>query len=379
MIFAPGTRIMMTTDTVGGVWVFSANLARALGAANFRVLVVTLGPKPTATQRAMISECPGLSLMETDLALEWQDPAGSDLGHARAVLAEIADGFAPHLVHLNGFREATFDWKVPTVVVAHSCVNSWAAACGETEPFSGDEWKIYSAAVGAGLRNADAWVAPTAMFRDQLMEQYALRAKGHVIWNGVDGVGRSSEPKLPVILSAGRLWDKAKNVSAIVSVASRIDWPVRIAGPCGVEGSGFPSTADGCEFLGEMPHEALLAEMKMASIFVSPAIYEPFGLSVLEAASAGCALLLSDIPTFRELWDGAALFFDPREPAAIERCLRSLSKDELLRTRLQRAASERARRYPLRNTVNAYRSLYESLLARACGRPVMIESGGMPA
>jgi hypothetical protein len=194
MIFAPGTRIMMTTDTVGGVWVFSANLARALGAANFRVLVVTLGPKPTATQRAMISECPGLSLMETDLALEWQDPAGSDLGHARAVLAEIADGFAPHLVHLNGFREATFDWKVPTVVVAHSCVNSWAAACGETEPFSGDEWKIYSAAVGAGLRNADAWVAPTAMFRDQLMEQYALRAKGHVIWNGQecfrDRVGR---------------------------------------------------------------------------------------------------------------------------------------------------------------------------------------------
>ena len=43
-------------------------------------------------------------------------------------------------------------------------------------------------------------------------------------------------------------------------------------------------------------------------VFVSAALYEPFGLAVLEAAQAGCALVLSDIPTFRELWDGAALF-----------------------------------------------------------------------
>ena len=43
-------------------------------------------------------------------------------------------------------------------------------------------------------------------------------------------------------------------------------------------------------------------------IFVSVSRYEPFGLAVLEAAHAGCALVLSDIPTFRELWQGAASF-----------------------------------------------------------------------
>jgi hypothetical protein len=80
----------------------------------------------------MISGYPGLSLMETDLQLEWQDPAGANVSHARAVLGEIAHRFAPDIVHLNGFREATFQWEVPTLVVAHSCVNSWAAACGET-------------------------------------------------------------------------------------------------------------------------------------------------------------------------------------------------------------------------------------------------------
>src|SRR5690625_7216151 len=35
--------------------------------------------------------------------------------------------------------------------------------------------------------------------------------------------------------------------------------------------------------------------LRQASVFVMPSRYEPFGLSVLEAALSGCALILSDI------------------------------------------------------------------------------------
>ena len=38
--------------------------------------------------------------------------------------------------------------------------------------------------------------------------------------------------------------------------------------------------------------------MSRAAIFFSPALYEPFGLGVLEAAARGCALVLADIPSF---------------------------------------------------------------------------------
>jgi len=374
-----GTRILMTTDTVGGVWTFSVTLARALGAAGYHVLVVTLGPGPTPAQRAMISGYPGLSLMETDLQLEWQDPAGANVSHARAVLGEIAHRFAPDIVHLNGFREATFQWEVPTLVVAHSCVNSWAAACGETGCFAGREWTVYTSAVRAGLAAADVWVAPTSAFRDQLARQYGLSANSRVIWNGVDSVDCPSGPKLPVVLGAGRVWDKAKNLSVISSLAAKSDWPIRIAGPSGVGAGSAAGALNGCEFLGEMSHDALLREMKAASVFVSPALYEPFGLSVLEAASAGCALLLSDIPTFRELWDGAAIFFDHHDTGALAERLRSLCSDDVQRMRLQRAAIERARRYPLRNTVSGYRLLYDSLLATAPARRSMMDSGEMLA
>src|SRR3954464_8773999 len=184
-----GIRLMMTTDAVGGVWVFATTLARSLGLAGFEVLLVTLGPRPTAAQTAMVRGCRGVSLVETDLQLEWQDPAAADVCRAAAVLAAIADRFGPDLVHFNSFREAMFDWKVPTIVVAHSCVNSWAAACRETDAFAGEEWSVYTSNVRAGLRKADAWVAPTYAFRDELARQYEVPANGHVIWNGVDAGG----------------------------------------------------------------------------------------------------------------------------------------------------------------------------------------------
>jgi glycosyltransferase involved in cell wall biosynthesis len=359
----PGTRLMMTADTVGGVWTFATGLARGLGDAGFEVLLVTLGPRPSAGQRATISGFCGVSLIETDLALEWQDPAGADMARARVVLKEIAERFRAHVIHVNGYREASYGWKTPTIVGAHSCVNSWAAACGEKDAFTGDEWSAYSANVHAGLRHARVWVAPTLAFRDQLRRHYRLETPGRVIRNGAKPAIDQSQPKQPIILGAGRIWDKAKNLSVLASIASMLDWPVRIAGASDAEGRAVAGDSEHCKFLGELPHLELHREFGAASAFVSPALYEPFGLSVLEAATAGCALVLSDIQTFRELWDGAALFFDPRSNDALTACLRSLISDKSQTIDLQRAAIERAGRYQLRDTVASYCALYQGLLA----------------
>jgi glycosyltransferase involved in cell wall biosynthesis len=114
--------------------------------------------------------------------------------------------------------------------------------------------------------------------------------------------------------------------------------------------------------IGDLSHSALRARMQRAAIFVSPARYEPFGLSVLEAASAGCALVLSDISTFRELWSGAALLVDPTDDRALHRVLAGLCSDDRERARLQFAARERAQNYSLARTADAYRALYQRLL-----------------
>ena len=80
--------ILMTTDTVGGVWTYSCGLATTLSEAGAEVSLVTLGPRARADQRAMLHES-RVRLIETDLALEWQDPEGQNIADARRVLAGL--------------------------------------------------------------------------------------------------------------------------------------------------------------------------------------------------------------------------------------------------------------------------------------------------
>ncbi|WP_398466582.1 glycosyltransferase family 4 protein [Tardiphaga sp.] len=361
MTLAPGARILMTTDAVGGVWTFAVALARALAERGMEVLLVSMGPRPSQAQRAMLGG--GVALTETDLALEWQDPAGADMKRAEAELRRIVHRFRPDIIHCNGYREAAFGWSVPTIIVAHSCVNGWAEACGDTAAFMSPAWTAYSAHVVDGLESAMAWVAPSASFRTWIARHYGVARSGHVIWNGIAG-GSGVSIKQTVILGAGRVWDRAKNLAILAAVASDLDWPIRIAGASALPQGGSGATIDGCGMLGPLSQRDMRYEMQRAAIFVSPALYEPFGLSVLEAAQAGCALVLSDVPAFRELWSGAALFIDPRDVDAWQRALRSLCADMALREAMQQAATERARRYPLQKTTDSYSSLYDQLLTQ---------------
>ena len=203
------TTILMTADAVGGVWTFATSLASALAARGAEVHLVTMGPSPRADQRMMLAGS-GVRVIETDLALEWQDPEGSDAPRARDALLALARRIGPDLVHLNSFREATFDWPMPVIVTAHSCVNSWALACGDTSWLSEPRWRSYTGYVAAGLDQADAWVAPTSAFCDTITDLYRPSLRGNVIWNGLPAASARSD-KDAIILAAGRMWDAAKN------------------------------------------------------------------------------------------------------------------------------------------------------------------------
>jgi glycosyltransferase involved in cell wall biosynthesis len=117
-------------------------------------------------------------------------------------------------------------------------------------------------------------------------------------------------------------------------------------------------------WLGVLEPDALRDAMARSAVFVSLAVYEPFGLAVLEAAQAGCALVLSDIPTFRELWNGAAVFVPPSDPRAIADALSDITADGTLRTRLAAAAEQRAGHYMMNKSADALAALIRSLFTR---------------
>lgn len=351
-------RILMTTDTVGGVWTYATTLASALAGLGAEVYLVTIGPRPRADQRAMLS-LPGVHLIESDLALEWQDPESNDLSPAEEFLARLERQIKPDIVHLNSFREATFDWNAPVLVVAHSCVNSWGIACNDTAWLTEPKWRRYSELVGAGLDRAQVWVCPSRALRDVIFDLYRPHSPGKVIWNGIAPAPPPLCQKKHFILAAGRMWDTAKNLATLAQAADGLNWPVLVAGPPGMSPGAVVSEV---ELLGELSRRDLRRWMERAAIFVSPALYEPFGISVLEAASAGCALVLSDIPTFRELWDAAAVFVSPTDDGALRNALSDLCTDTSKRSQLQRAAFARARRFSIAPMTDAYAELYRELL-----------------
>jgi glycosyltransferase involved in cell wall biosynthesis len=347
---------MMTTDAVGGVWVHASTLARALCSRGFAVTLVTMGPAPRSDQLATLRDVPDLDVEVTDLKLEWMDPAGDDMPRALQQLRAIERRIKPDLVHLNSYRDARADWSVPVVVGAHSCVRSWWRACRGGDPTE-SQWTRYAENVTAGLLAANMWIAPSATQRNEVKALYAPPTPGRVLWNALERFPRPA-PKDSFVAAAGRMWDEAKNLKLLSAIAPDLGWPVRVAGDVGADAP----TAANLDLLGEIPRADLLELFRAASIFVAPALYEPFGLTVLEAAAGGCALVLADIPSFRELWDGAALFVDPRDPSAVRDALSGLIADAAVRKDFQRRAALRARRYSLSKMIEAYQGTYITLM-----------------
>lgn len=355
--------VLMTTDAVGGVWSYSLQLADALAAASCDVALVILGPGPSDAQRAELGASRVARSFELDQALEWMPDPWADVDEAGRRLLDIAREVGPDVVHLNGYAHAALAWSAPTVVVAHSDVLSWwRAVHGDAAPAA---WSTYASRVGAGLRAADAVVAPTHAMLAALRREHEFPG-GTVIPNGRRADWVHPVAKEPLIVGVGRMWDAAKNLEALAMAAALVDWTVALIGAGSEQhASTSPPPYVG---LGPLPFRVVAEWLGRATVFAAPARYEPFGLAALEAAHSGCALVLGDIPTQRELWGDAAVFVDPTRPGDLGPVLQALSRDPDRCADLARRARARAERYRPDEMARRYADLYRSLPAMAAGR-----------
>jgi glycogen synthase len=359
------TRVLMTTDAVGGVWRYSLELARGLSGCGTEVVLAIMGPPATPEQLGEAAALDGVVIVEGSFDLEWMPGADEDVLRAGTWLLELEAAYAPDIVHLNGYAHAALPWQAPVVVVAHSCVVSWwRAVHGEDAP---PEWDRYRQRTAAGLRAADLVVAPTRAFLRTLESVYGPGLRARVIWNGRNAPNIECIEKQPILFAAGRIWDEAKNLKILASVAKDLPWPVCVAGPGVPERGDRAALARNVRWLGPLSPAAISVWYAHASIFVAPSRYEPFGLAALEAALAGCALVLGDIPTLRELWTGAAMFVPPDDREQLAYALGSLIEDPELRATLGRRAKERAATFSATRMTAAYRNAYAEVIASHSG------------
>jgi glycosyltransferase involved in cell wall biosynthesis len=219
-----------------------------------------------------------------------------------------------------------------------------------------------------GLQSARLVVAPSQAMLDALDSHYGPLPSTQVIPNGrkveaQHGAG-SVAGKQPFVLSVGRLWDEAKNVRALDDVARALPWPVFVAGDC-IHPSGGQLAMQNLRTLGRIDSTQLARLYAQAAIYALPARYEPFGLSVLEAAMAGCALVLGDIDSLREIWGDAALYVAPDDTDALRGTLLRLIGDDALRRAMGQRAQLRAMRYTPAKMATSYWELYQMLRVEA--------------
>ena len=352
--------ILMTADTVGGVWTYAMELAGALVAGGTKVSLATMGAAMSAEQRKQSSNM-GVAVYESTYKLEWMEQPWRDVDAAGDWLLNLEAELRPDLIHLNNYAHGNLGWNAPVVVVGHSCVFSWWHAVDGVAP--PPEWNEYRRRVRDGLHASDVAVGVSRTMLRELQRWYGV-SSGAVIYNGhgVDAY-EPADVKENLVLSTGRLWDSAKNISALDIAAHSIPWPVYVIGDA-QHPEGGRRKLQHVRAIGRLSGDDLKPWFAHARIYALPALYEPFGLSVLEAALSGCALVLGDIPSMREIWGDTALYVPPADHEALALCVNTLiAKPSMCKERADRARA-RARSFTTERMAQSYLRVYAQARSR---------------
>jgi glycogen synthase len=361
--------VLMTADTVGGVWTYTRELVSGLIRRGHRITLVSLGKLPGTAQIAWMHNLPHLDYRPTRYALEWMQDSAADIALSTKYLEQLIGEIKPDLLHFNQYAYGATNTCLPKVVVAHSDVLSWwVAVKGEQAPAT-EGMRLYREIVSRGLAEADIIIAPSHWMMANLRTYYQPSIHGQVIYNGRCACRFDPNAgKRHQVVSIGRVWDQAKQVSLLTKRTSTI--PVLIVGSeehpdkalRAYHTAGVPA---GITFCGPRSEEEIRTLLAQASMYAACSCYEPFGLAPVEAALSRCALIANDVPSFRELWGDSAFYFRTNDADSLREAICRLTDDvELCQQYAESAYRHALRNFQAEQMINAYEQLYGALVAQ---------------
>ncbi|QMU29212.1 glycosyltransferase family 4 protein [Adhaeribacter radiodurans] len=350
----------MTADTIGGVWTYTIELVRALGPERAEVALATMGAPISVTQREEFKSLANATLFESSFKLEWMDNPWKEVDAAANWLMQIKEEFKPDLIHLNNLVHGHLNWRKPVILVVHSCVQSWWQNVKKEK--APDYWQEYQKRVTLSLQAAHLVVAPTLAMLEEAETFYGPFQNHLVVHNGRDLNLFRYQPKEPFIFSMGRVWDEAKNIKLLTEIAPQLSWPVIVAGDAKHPSTGEILDLPNVKFVGYLGQSEIADYLSRASIFALPAKYEPFGLSALEAGLSGCALILGDIPSQKEIWQHAATYVNPEDADQLLATLNKLISDEFIRNIFSFRAIKVGLQFSAKQMAFDYEQVYQQLL-----------------
>jgi glycogen(starch) synthase len=354
-------RILMTVEPSEQPWAYTLELCRGLREAGVEVVLGVSGPRPDQRQLTAALCLGNVEVVLAPFRREGIEAEGLDEPGDWLLDLEVARQC--ELVHLHGYEHGTLPFRGPKVIVGAACgLSWWRAVKGGEAPAA---WDSYRRMVSAAVASADCVVAPSSWLLSMLEEHYGPLPAPAVIPPGRSASDFAPGEKEPVVLAVGSLTDESRNTASLARVAGRLPWPVKIAGASGLlePDEANDMHTDGAILLGRVGQSRMASLFGRAAIFTSMARFDPLGLHVHAAALSECALVLSDIPSTRELWGGAAVFVAPDDDEALETALCTLMNQPELAALLAIRARQRAVCLSATRMVKRYLAIYRRLVA----------------
>ncbi len=364
--------VLVTADTLSGVWTYARELVTGLVSRNIHVTLISFGEIPMPHQTSWMDNLHGLEYIPTAFRLDWMQEGEQDLADSSAYLTSLVRELKPDVLHLNHPCYGDLSVSIPKVVVAHGDWISWWKAVHNCNPKETRWLAWYRDAITRGIIGANAVVTPSAWMLNETRISYACARRDAVIYNGRNPIFFNPYvSKEDSVLAVGRLWDAGKQVSLLTQHTHPL--PVCIVGsePAG-QAPKIPIRADvklsldsiSVSLKGPQTESQLRILYSKAAIYAATARYEPFSMNALEAAFSRCAIVANDIPSLREIWDDAALYFQANSAYSLADAIRKLSQQPELSRDYALRAYQRARdRFTAKRMIDEYLQLYYNLLA----------------
>jgi len=356
--------VLVTADVMSGSWTYARELVTGLVTRGVRVTLLTFGEIPLPDQTAWMDRLHGLEYRPTAFRLEWMDEAPQDLPES--------SGFLANLVHEVRPCHGNLAVDVPRVIMVHGDLISWAQAVQGCTPRPTRWLQWYRETVVRGIAAADAVVAPSVWMLDTLRSIYTCPRREAVIYPGRNPIFFNPYiSKDDSVLSVGRLVDAGKQVFLLTQHAH--PFPVCIVGAeqtvpvprVPIRADVKVSTAEASVAIrGPQTEAQLRALYSRAAVYAATPRYEPLGMATLDAAFSRCAIVANDIPSFREVWGDAALYFRTNDASSLATILRQFDSDRPLRQAYADRAFARAReRFTAHRMIDGYLDLYRGLVS----------------
>ena len=108
----------------------------------------------------------------------------------------------------------------------------------------------------------------------------------------------------------------------------------------------------------EAKDEILPSLYRNAIAYISPSLYEGFGLPVIEAFQNDCPVILSDASCYTEIAGDAALYFNPKDAAELILQLRRILTKKGIRDEMVKKGKDALSKYTIRKSVENTLSVY---------------------